>query len=44
MDDVRNDVIIAGPFETDTRIFGVCISIWMPHFSSLLAFLCLLRW
>ena len=24
MDDVRDDVIITGPFKTDPRIFGVC--------------------
>ena len=44
MDDIRDDVIIARPFETDAHIFGVCISISMPHLSSLLAFLSLLHW
>ena len=44
MDDVRDDVIIACPSETNPHIFGVCISISMPHLSSLLAFLSLLHW
>ena len=30
MDDVRNDVIIARPFETDDRIFGV----WHKYFDA----------
>ena len=44
MDDVTDDVIIARPFETDHRIFRVWHMSLVPHFSSLLAFLCLLRW
>ena len=43
MYDVKNDVIIACPFKTDPRIFHVWHKYFMPHLSSLLAFICLLR-
>ena len=33
MDDVRNDVIIARPFETDPRIFGL----WHKYFGATFA-------